>query len=141
MTHFYDEDYRRFPTPEELRRRDTAEYQEGVKHGTQIFQRVYQHLTLSEGELYDLLIAMLLDSTYPTLWNTGYVFGWTKAYHEQSHVKECPIPPHLYAEHSHQQYIGQLLEYVKEGIMTLQEAASAVEGVTQPRHCAVGQLV
>ena len=130
-----------FQMQEERRRCDATEYQEGIKHGIQIFQRVYQHLALSEKEVHDALMAMLLDSTYPSLWNAGYVIGWTKAYHERRDVKERPVPPHLYAEHSRQQYIADLLKYVKEGEMTLQEAADDVERVAQPRRSNMYQLV
>jgi len=47
-----DEGYQPLPTQEELRRRDAenyeaTNYQEGIKHGIQMFQSVYQSISTS----------------------------------------------------------------------------------------------
>ncbi len=108
------------------RARDTADFEQGKAFGFHVFEKVYQHPILTDQQTRDMLISMMNDTTNSSMWNAGYVIGWTKAYHQQKHI-EPPVPPHLYAELSRQLYVAHLLTFIVEGTLTLREAADEVD--------------
>ncbi len=114
------------------RARDTAEFEQGKAFGFQVFEKVYRHPVLTDQQTRDMLAPMMLDTTHSSMWNAGYVIGWTKAYHGQKQV-EPSVPPHLYAELSRQLYVSHLLTFVVEGTLTLREAADALDTMALPR--------
>ncbi len=114
------------------RLRDSAEFEQGKAFGFHVFEKVYQHPVLTEQQTRDMLAPMMLDTTRSSMWNAGYVIGWTKAYHGQKQV-EPSVPPHLYAELSRQLYVAHLLTFVVEGTLTLREAADALDAMALPR--------
>ncbi len=92
------------------------------------FQQVHQGNVLTSKQIYHHLMKMLVDGFHPSLWNAGYIMGWTKAYHSAP-PSLYPLPASALAEQPRQQEIACLLEYIKAGEMILREAVNAVDGV------------
>ena len=109
---------------------DAAIYRQGITQGVLAFLQVHQGKVLSGRQVYDFLMTMLLNNTHPSLWNAGYLMGWTKAYHHNSSSITLPLPIQMLPEQARQQEIARLLDYIKNGELTLREAANIVDGLT-----------
>ena len=107
---------------------DAAIYRQGITQGVLAYLQVHQGKAISGRQIYEFLMKMLLNTTHPSLWNAGYLMGWTKAYH-QGYPWKPTLPEAMLPEQAYQQEIARLLDYIKNGELTLHEAANIAEGL------------
>jgi len=103
-------------------------YRQGSIAGIGAFIQTHRGGVLTSANIYNILMTALLDSTHPSLWNAGFVMGWTQAYHENP-PSMTPRPAHILAEQVRQREVAQLLSYVMAGELTLREAANTIDGL------------
>ena len=104
---------------------DATLYLAGMIQGALFFHQQQQGQGISEAQVYDLLATTITDATRPSVWNAGYVMGWTRAFHQCSVA--APPPKDAAEERSRQDEVARLLEHVRQGEMTLREAANTVD--------------
>ncbi len=110
---------------------EDAIYRQGIKQGVLTYLQIHQGKAVSGRQVYDFLMTMLLNATHPSVWNAGFLMGWTKAYH-QPYPWKPNLPAEMLPEQARQLEIARLLDYIKEGELTLREAANIADGLTIP---------
>ena len=101
-----------------------ATYLLGMMQGALRFHQMHGGQGITEAQVYHLLATTITDATHPSVWNAGYVMGWTRAFHQCS----VAAPPKDAAEErARQDEVARLLEHVRQGEMTLREAANTVD--------------
>ena len=111
------------PTP--VVEQPLATYLLGMMQGALRFHQMHGGQGITEAQVYDLLATTITDATHPSVWNAGYVMGWTRAFHQCSVA--APPPKDAAEERARQDEVARLLEHVRQGEMTLREAANTVD--------------